>query len=227
MQNTKLKWNKKTDAMNTEIILGLLEEENGESEESEEEDVIKSKEKVNEKEEGDTEETKKKRVNKTPESSKEELQEEEVQVEAEVPKEAGVQEGSDMDEDESELEDGEVPCEIQDMNNSTNDEGSDEEAPAKKKQNTGNKAQHDFDRFWIFANVPTSTPPPCFKETRPCFCSEDIFRGLCMPGGGQQPGVRLPGLHPRHHRRDRMAGAGGTAEQADAGFLADERLGGQ
>ena len=131
--------------MNTEIILGLLEEENCESEESEEEDVIKSKEKVNEKEEGDTEETKKKRVNKTPESSKDELQEEEVQVEAKVLKEAGVQEGSDMDEDESELEDGEVPCEIQDMNNSTNDEGSDEEAPAKKKQNIGNKAQHDFE----------------------------------------------------------------------------------
>ena len=34
-----------------------------------------------------------------------------------------------------------------------------------------------YHRFWIFANVPTSTPPPCFKETRPCFCSEDIFRG--------------------------------------------------
>ena len=48
-----------------------------------------------------------------------------------------------------------------------------------------------------------------------------------MPGGGQQPGVRLPGLHPRPHRRDRVAGGGGAAEQVDAGFLAAERLGGR
>ena len=48
-----------------------------------------------------------------------------------------------------------------------------------------------------------------------------------MPGGGQQPGVRLLGLHPRPHRRDRVAGGGGAAEQVDAGFLAAERLGGR
>ena len=44
-----------------------------------------------------------------------------------------------------------------------------------------------------------------------------------MPGGGQQPGVRLLGLHPRPHRRDRVAGGGGAAEQVDAG----RRLGGR
>ena len=50
---------------------------------------------------------------------------------------------------------------------------------------------------------------------------------LCMPGGGQQPGVRLPDLHPRHRRRDRVAGGGGAAEQVDAGLLAAEGLGGR